>query len=213
MAEILDGLHLGSKRVFPVNPDSSEHNTAYKGSEFDGNAIALSKPCMISVNGTEGLKAGGGKPFYIANNYYYQFYEEVLLSQMVVTEPSLGVTQSETSLTDVSLVADTESTAIISMTLNTGSEMPANRGTFEVSFSIQNDTNQNADMTVRIYDDDELAGEDINVPVGKNELLNYFKSSTNSTPVSAASVLTVTVELSSTGIVIAPIDLLVRVGT
>jgi len=212
MAFLQDGLHLGSKRVYTINPDSAEPNSAYKGSEFEGNGIVFSESCLVSVNGTEAIQAELGTTIYIADNYYYTFYKETLVSQLLIKEPDLGVEQTATSNTDVSLAADTESATLISMTLNTGMDMPVGKGTFELSFVVRNNTNQNALLTVRIYDDGVLAGTEANIAIGKNEVHNYFATFVNPSSISAASVITATAELDKAGDVLAPIDLLVRVG-
>jgi len=212
MAYPQDGLHLGTKRVYVVNPDSVEQNTAYKGREFEGNGIVFSEPCLVSINGTDAIQAELGTTIYIADNYYYTFYQETLLSQLLIKDPDLGVSQSETSNTDVPLTANTESATLISMTLNTGMDMAIGKGTFELSFTVRNNTNQNAKLTVRMYDDGVLGGSEVDIAIGKNEVHNYFTTFVNQSSISAASVITATAELDKEGDVLAPIDILCRVG-
>jgi len=213
MAFPQDGLHLGSRQVYTVNPDSVEPNTAYKGSEFEGNGITFSESCLVSINGTDAIQAVLGTTIYIADNYYYQFFRDTIISQLLIKDPDLGVEQAVTSNTDVALAANTESAAIVTMTLNTGMDMPIGKGTFELSFTVRNNTNQNALLTVRLYDDGVLGGSEVDIAIGKNEVHNYFTTFVNQASVSAASVITATVELDKDGDVLAPIDILCRVGS
>ncbi len=207
---IIDGMHLGTMRVYTVNPDSGEHNTAYKGNEFSGNAIIFTEDVGVSINGTEGVKAVARDVIYVSDNYYYNFSKETLIAQAIMQVPNLGVSQSETSLVDVALTKDTESVSIVTMTLATAmGEIPAGRGTMEVSFTVENTSNKDTDMIVRVYDDGDIGGEET-VAVGKTSTLNYFKSLNILKTISAESVLTVTVELGEAGNVLAPCDITVR---
>ena len=193
-----------------MNPNSTEHNTAYKGNEFGGNAMVFTDTVGVSINGTESVIATAGDVIYVSDNYYYNFDKETLISQAIMQVPNLGVSQTETSLVDVPLTKDTESGSIVTMTMSVGiGEIPAGQGTMEISFTVENTSNKDTNMIVRAYDDGILGGEDT-VAVGKNSTLNYFKSLNILNTVSAESVITVTVELGEVGNVLAPIDLLIR---
>ena len=206
----IEGIHLGTKRVYPINPDSAEHNTAYRGSEFGGNAIVFTEEVGVSINGTEGVKALARDVIYIADNYYYNFGKETLIAQAIMVVPNLGVSQTVTSNSDVALVKDVESASIVTMTLNTSmGEIIAGQGSMELSFGIQNSSNKDKNMIVRVYDDGVLGGDD-NVKISKNSITNYFKSLNIVNTIGAESVLTVTVELGEAGNVLAPCELTIR---
>ncbi len=211
---MVSGIHLGTKRVYPINPDSSEHNTAYKGAEFGGNALVFTEGVGVSINGTEAILASGGDVVFISDNYYYNFSKETLVAQAIMQVPNLGVSQTETSDNDVALTKDTESAAIVTMTLATTlGEIPAGRGTMEISFGVENTSNKDKNMIVRVYDDGILGGEEGGVAVGKNSTVNYFKSFSILQTISAESVITVTVELGEAGNVLAPCEIVIRKDT
>ncbi len=211
---MISGVHLGTKRVYPINPDSAEHNTAYRGAEFGGNAIVFTDDVDVSINGTEAVKAVNRDVIYIYDNYYYNFLKETLIAQAIMSVPNLGVSQSETNTNGVALVKDAESAAIVTMTLEAGfGDVPAGKGTIEVSFTVENTGNKDADLIVRVYDDGVLEGTDDSQKIIKNSMTNYFNSSNIGITIDASSVLTVTAELSENGNVIPDVNITIRKET
>ena len=211
---MIQGVHLGTKRVFPINPDSVEHNTAYRGAEFGGNAIVFTGDVGVSINGTEAVKAENRDVIYIYDNYYYNFLEETLIAQAIMQVPNLGVSQSETNTNGVALVKDAESASLVTMTLEAGfGDVPAGKGTIEVSFTVENTGNKDADLIVRVYDDGVLEGTDDTQKIIKNSTTNYFNSSNIGVTIDSSSVITVTAELGEAGNVIAPVSLVLRKET
>jgi len=211
MATNIDGTHLGTKRVYTINPDSLEYNTAYKGDEFYGNAIVFMEPVGVSINGTESLVAPLGTALYIADNYYYQFDKETLLSQAIMQVPNLGISISESSTVDIALAKNVETT-IVSLTMapEFGSISGGN-GTMEFSVTLINTEGQDAKADIRVYDDGVMVGEDRDFKVPKNDgVANYFTSVNIIITVDAESVITATVDMDKVGTALAGATLLLR---
>ena len=214
MAQPIDGMHLGTKRVFTVNPDSVEHNTAYKGVEFQGNAIVLGEEAGVFINGTEALTAPAGTALYVSDNYYYQFDRELLLSQAIMQVPNLGVSEFTDSVAPIPLPKNTETT-IVTHTMSAGfGSIPAGGGTMEFSATLTNTEGQDAKADIKIYDDGVLVGEDRDFKVPKNDgVANYFTSVNIQITVDAESVITATIDMDKVGSCYAGATLLLRKET
>ncbi len=214
MAEYIAGTHLGTKRVYPINPDSLEYNTAYKGDEFFGNAIVFTDTVRVSINGTESIEAPAGGALYIADNYYYQFGKETLVSQAILQVPNLGVSESTVSTADIVLPKNAETTVVThNMTAGFGS-ISGGKGTMEFSVTLTNTENQDAKADIRVYDDGVMVGEDKDFKVPKNDgIANYFTSVNIIVTVDAESVITATVDTDKVGVAYAGATLLLRKET
>jgi len=207
-------MHLGTKRVYTINPDSIEHNTAYKGSEFGGNGLYFPTACGVAINGTEMLRVSEKGVIYIADNYYYQFEKETVLSQVIMQVPNLGVSESTVNTNDVALAKNNE-TEIVSHTMSSGiGEIAAGGGTLELSMTLLNTEGQDAKADIRIYDDGVEIAFDADFKVPKNDgIANYFVSANIPITLGAESVLTASVDMDKVGTALADITLLIRKET
>ncbi len=218
MAEYIAGTHLGTKRVYPINPDSLEYNTAYKGNEFFGNAIVFTDAVRVSINGTESIEAPAGGALYIADNYYYQFGKETLVSQAILQVPNLGVSESTVSTADIDLLKNVE-TIIVTHNMSAGfGSISGGKGTMEFSVTLTNTENQDAKADIRVYDDGVMVGEDKDFKVpkaggGTDGIANYFTSVNIIVTVDAESVITATVDTDKVGVAYAGATLLLRKET
>jgi len=214
MAEIIQGLHLGTKRVYPVNPDSVEQNTAYKGSEFLGNTLYFPEGVKVAINGTEQVMAKEGVSIFIADNYYYNFDREVLVSQAIVQNPNLGVSEGTTNLVDVPCPKGVE-TEVVQHTLSAamGELTTSNNSSIEISCLVRNDTNKNVNVDVILYADAVEMGRLVDLPILKNETVPFFYSFNVTTTIPALAVLSIAFDASEDCTALAPIELLVRKGS
>ena len=209
-----DRIAIGTKRVYPVNPDSIEHNTAYQGSEFNGNCLVMTEEAMVGVNGTEGVLSPKGEVVLISDNYYYQFFEELLIIEAIVQLPNLGVSESTVVTTNVELPKNVE-TEIVSHTLSDAiGEIQLGSGTFELSCTFQNTEGQDAKVDINVYVNGSLVGSELDFIVPKNDgVANLFYSSDVGITLAANSVLTAKVSPDKVCIALADITMQIRKGT